>query len=82
MQPSGASAENERVDALSAAGAGMNTASSWLNSAAARIAASDGAPDVDDAVAAYVEAPAAYAANARIVGAAVATTDALFDAFA
>jgi len=82
MGPPGRSTENGGVDALSAAVSGMQTASSWLNRSAQNIAASDGAPDPEDAVAAYVEAPAAYAANARVVGAAVSTTQSLFDAFA
>ena len=82
MQPVGGSTESRCVDALSSAVSGMQTASSWLNAAAQNIAASGGAPDPEDAVAAYVEAPAAFAANARVVGAAVSTTHALFDAFA
>lgn len=82
MQPPDGPTEEEDVDALSAAVSGMQTASSWLNSAARNIAASGGAPDPQDAVAAYVEAPLAYAANARVVGAAVSTTHSLFDALA
>jgi hypothetical protein len=82
MWGSGACAEDEKMDALSAAGAGMQAASSWLNSAAWSIATSNGAPDPDDAVAAYVEAPIAFAASARVVDAEVSTTHALFDAFA
>ena len=70
------------MDALSAATAGMQTASSWLNTAAQNIAASDGAPDPEDAVTAYVAAPLAYAADARVVDAEVSTTRSLFDAFA
>jgi hypothetical protein len=75
-------AEDEGVDAISAAVSGMQNASSWLNSAAQNIATSGGAPDPEDAVAAYVEAPLAYAADARVVDASVATTRSLFDAFA
>jgi hypothetical protein len=82
MQPLAVATEIEGVDALSAAVSGMQNASSWLNSAAQNIATSGGAPDPVDAVTAYVEAPLAYAANARVVGAAVSTTHALFDAFA
>ncbi len=70
------------MDALSAAVSGMQTASSWLDGAARNIAASGGAPDPQDAVVAYVEAPLAYAANARVVDAAVSTTRSLFDALA
>lgn len=84
MQSPLGSAENEDVgvDALSTAVSGMQTASSWLNSAAQNIAASGGAPDPADAVVAYVEAPLAYAANARVVDASAATTQSLFDALA
>jgi hypothetical protein len=75
-------AEDEDVDAISAAVSGMQNASSWLNGAAQNIATSGGAPDPEDAVVAYVEAPLAYAANARVVDASVETTRSLFDAFA
>ena len=75
-------AEDKDVDAISAAVSGMQTASSWLNRSAQNIALSGGAPDPEDAVAAYVEAPIAYAANARVIDASVATTRSLFDAFA
>lgn len=77
-----AAAEERNVDAISAAVSGMQNASSWLNGAAQNIAVSGGAPDPEDAVTAYVEAPLAYAANARVVDASVATTRSLFDAFA
>lgn len=79
--PCGATEERD-VDAISAAVSGMQNASSWLNSAAQNIATSGGAPDPQDAVVAYVEAPLAYAADARVVDASVATTRSLFDAFA
>lgn len=82
MPPLDRIAEAESVDAISAAVSGMQTASSWLNGAAQNIARSGGAPDPEDAVAAYVEAPLAYAANARVVDASVATTRSLLDAFA
>lgn len=82
MQRSGRATENVDVDAISAAVSGMQTASSWLNGAAQNIAASGGAPDPVDAVTAYVEAPIAYAADARVIAASVATTRSLFDAFA
>ena len=70
------------MDAHSAAASGMQTASEWLYTAASNIAASAGGPDPTDAVAAYVEAPIAFAANSRVLEAAVSTTRCLLDVLA
>jgi hypothetical protein len=68
------------MDTLSIAGFGMQSASSWLDSAASKVAA--GSTDPVDAVDAYVAAPLAYAADARLMAVALATTRSLFDALA
>jgi hypothetical protein len=70
------------MDTLAIAAGGMQTANAWLFTAARNIAASDGGPNPVDAVDAFVAAPLAYAANARVMDVAVATTRCLFDALA
>jgi hypothetical protein len=70
------------MDALSSAASGLQASSTWLFQATSKIAASGGAPDPQDAVDAYVAAPLAYAADARVMDVAVATTRCLFDALA
>jgi len=45
------------MDALSSAASGLQASSTWLFQSASKIAASGGAPDPQDAVAAYVAAP-------------------------
>jgi hypothetical protein len=80
IEASGASTEDEAMDTLSIAASGVQSASSWLDTATSKVAA--GSTDPVDAVDAYVAAPLAYAADARLMEVALATTRTLFDALA
>jgi hypothetical protein len=70
------------VDALSAAASGLQATSSWFSAVSADIASSDGAPDPQDAAAAYVQAPIAYAVDAKILHTAAALEQSLIDTLA